>query len=105
MVALRQGDVRIASGQPLAVARIRLERQQEARPSIEAALVADEVEIAVQVNGKLRGTFSIAKDADRDALLAAARAVPNVERHLVGMATVKEIVVPGKLVNLVVKPA
>jgi uncharacterized protein (DUF3084 family) len=38
VVALRQGDVRIASGQPLAVARIRLERQQEARPSIDALL-------------------------------------------------------------------
>ncbi|MFZ5481342.1 MAG: leucine--tRNA ligase [Myxococcota bacterium] len=68
-----------------------------------AALVVDEVEIAVQVMGKLRGTFKTSRTADKDALLASARAVENVARHLEGKDVVKEIVVPGKLVNFVVK--
>jgi leucyl-tRNA synthetase len=70
----------------------------------EAALVVDSVEIAVQVNGKLRGTFRAPAGAAKEALLASARDVENVRKHLEGTETVKEIVVPGKLVNLVVKP-
>jgi len=69
-----------------------------------AALVRDEIVIAVQVGGKLRGEVTVAPDAPQAALLAAARAVPNVARYLEGMTVVREIVVPGKLVNLVVKP-
>ena len=69
------------------------------------ALVSDTVTLAVQVGGKLRGQIEVAADADKEAVLAAARAEPNVARHLENMQTVREIVVPGRLVNFVVKPA
>jgi leucyl-tRNA synthetase len=65
--------------------------------------VAEEITYAVQVNGKLRGEFTVAAGAEQDALLAAARAVPNVANHLDGAEVVKEIVVPGKLVSLVTR--
>ncbi|MDX1419669.1 MAG: leucine--tRNA ligase, partial [Rubricoccaceae bacterium] len=68
----------------------------------EALLVEDEKEIAVQVNGKVRGTVTVAADAPQDAVLTAAKAVENVQRHLEGKTIRKEIVVPGRLVNLVV---
>jgi leucyl-tRNA synthetase len=68
-----------------------------------AMLVSDHVTYAVQVNGKLRGEFETPADTDRERVLALARAVPNVERHLDGATVVKEIVVPGKLVSLVIR--
>ncbi|MBW6457077.1 MAG: leucine--tRNA ligase [Trueperaceae bacterium] len=68
------------------------------------ALARDEVVIAVQVGGKLRGEVTVPADAGKEDVLAAAKASPNVRRHLEGMVVVREIVVPGKLVNLVVKP-
>jgi leucyl-tRNA synthetase len=68
-----------------------------------AALVVNTVTIAVQVNGKLRGTFDAPRGADRDTLLAAARVQENVARYLDGLAIIKEIVVPDKLVGFVVK--
>ena len=68
-----------------------------------AMLVADEITYAVQVNGKLRGEFTVAAGAEKADLLAAARAVPNVAHHLDGAEVVKEIVVPGKLVSLVTR--
>ena len=71
----------------------------------EAALVRDEVRYAVQVNGKLRGEVEVSADAAKETVVAAAKAVPNVARHLENGAIVREIVVPGKLVNLVVKPS
>ncbi len=67
-----------------------------------AAIVRDTVTIAVQVNGKLRGQIEVSKDADKDTMLQAAKAEPNVAKHLTG-EIVREIVVPGKLVNVVVK--
>ena len=67
----------------------------------EAMLVADQLDDAVQVNGKVRGRVQLARGLDRDGMLAAARELPNVRAHLDGKAVVKEIVVPGKLVNLV----
>ena len=81
------------------------ERLWEARWPVAdpAMLVADEITYAVQVNGKLRGEFTVAAGTERDALLAAARAVPNVSHHLDGAEVVKEIVVPGKLVSLVTR--
>ncbi|HEY0310370.1 MAG TPA: leucine--tRNA ligase [Luteimonas sp.] len=66
-----------------------------------AALVRDSVTLAVQVNGKLRGTIEAAPDAPREAVEAAALAEPNVARFLQGMAVRKVIVVPGKIVNIV----
>ena len=81
---------------------VHLERWPEADPE---ALVVDELVIAVQVSGKLRGEVTVPADADAAAIVAAAKAAGNVARHLIGMQIVREIVVPGKLVNLVVKPA
>ena len=68
-------------------------------------LRSDTVTIVVQVNGKVRDRIEVADGADKDEILGLARAAENVVRHLEGNETIKEIVVPGKLVNLVVKPA
>ncbi|MDX1530901.1 MAG: leucine--tRNA ligase, partial [Rhodothermales bacterium] len=69
----------------------------------ERYLVEDEVEIAVQVNGKLRGTVTVPADAQKDTVLEAARNEENVARYLNSGSTVrKEIYVPGRLVNFVV---
>jgi leucyl-tRNA synthetase len=66
-----------------------------------AALVRDAVTLAVQVNGKLRGTIEIAVDAPREAIEAQALAEPNVQAFLSGLSVRKVIVVPGKIVNVV----
>ena len=66
-------------------------------------LVDSTVEYAVQVNGKLRATFTIAADAAADAVKAAALADAKVKAAIDGKQVVKSIVVPKKLVNLVVK--
>ncbi|HPE37303.1 MAG TPA: hypothetical protein PK625_09135, partial [Spirochaetales bacterium] len=63
----------------------------------------DELTVVVQVNGKLRGDFKAGKDAGKDELERMARAVPKVAEHLAGKDVAKVIVVPGKLVNFVVK--
>ena len=68
-----------------------------------SALVQDTVEIAIQVMGKLRGTIAVSKDADNDTVLAEAKANDNVARHLEGKTIIKEIFVPGRLVNFVAK--
>ncbi len=70
--------------------------------SDERYLHEDTLEIAVQVNGKLRATLVIAADASKDAILAAAREQENVVKHLEGKTMRREIYVPGKIVNLVV---
>ena len=67
-----------------------------------ALLQTDTVEIAVQVNGKLRGTVEVGAEASKDAMLAAARDEPNVARYLADGTVRKEIAVPGRLVNFVV---
>jgi leucyl-tRNA synthetase len=66
-----------------------------------AMLVSAEVTYAVQVNGRLRGELTVAADTGKDDVLAAARDVPNVARHIDGSPVVKEIFVSGKLVNFV----
>ncbi len=63
----------------------------------------DEVEIPVQINGKLANVVRVPAEADKDALLAAAMGDERIAARLVGKTVVKTIVVPGKLVNLVVK--
>jgi len=68
----------------------------------ESALVDDTITVAVQVNGKVRATLEIATDADKDAVLDAAKANANVQRFLEGKELRREIYVPGRLVNLVV---
>ncbi|MGH8690931.1 MAG: leucine--tRNA ligase [Burkholderiales bacterium] len=67
-----------------------------------AALEQDEVELVVQVNGKLRGSIRVPKAADRAAIEQLARANPNVQRFVAGHDVKKVVVVPGRLVNLVV---
>jgi leucyl-tRNA synthetase len=66
-----------------------------------ALLIDDEVTIAVQVNGKLKGDFTAAKGSDKAALETAALALPGVLRTLDGAAPRKIIVVPDRLVNIV----
>jgi len=68
----------------------------------ESALEADEVEIVVQVNGKVRGRISVAADADNDSIVALALADGNVQRFVADQEVRKTIVVPGRLVNIVV---
>ena len=67
----------------------------------EAALVADEVELVLQVNGKLRGSILIPNDADKEHIEATARAHEAVDRFLEGRPIKRVIVVPGRLVNVV----
>ena len=66
-----------------------------------AALARDAVTLAVQVNGKLRGTIETGVQASREDIEAAALAEPNVARFMDGMSVKKVIVVPGKIVNIV----
>ncbi|HFE32321.1 MAG TPA: leucine--tRNA ligase, partial [Gammaproteobacteria bacterium] len=67
------------------------------------AMVRDTVELVVQVNGKVRGKVFVAADAPKDAVEAAALADENVQRFTEGKNVLKVIVVPGRLVNVVVK--
>jgi leucyl-tRNA synthetase len=68
----------------------------------EAALVQDEVELVLQVGGKLRGSVRVPAGADRAVIEAAALASPEFARYAEGKAPKKVIVVPGRLVNVVV---
>jgi leucyl-tRNA synthetase len=66
-------------------------------------LARDTVTLVVQVNGKLRDRIEASAGAPEEELLALARESEKVRRHLDGVEVVKEVVVPGKLVNLVVR--
>ena len=61
------------------------------------------VEIGVQVNGKVRGTIRIPADCGRDEALAAGKADLNVQKFIEGKTVVKEVYVPGRILNIVVK--
>jgi leucyl-tRNA synthetase len=65
-------------------------------------LVQDEIELVLQVGGKLRGSIRVAASADRSAIEAAALASPEFARFAEGKAAKKVVVVPGRLVNVVV---
>ncbi len=67
----------------------------------EAALIQNEIELVVQVNGKLRGSIRVVRDADKAAIEALALANDHVQKFLTGSPR-KIIIVPGKLVNIVV---
>lgn len=69
----------------------------------EAKLVDDEVEIAVQVLGKVRAKIIVAKDASKEEIEKVALADDKVQEYMAGKDLVKIIVIPGKLVNIVVK--
>jgi leucyl-tRNA synthetase len=77
---------------------------EQAWPEADRALLAsDTVTLVVQVNGKLRDRIEVGAEAPREELLRLARESEKVSRHLDGREVVKEVVVPGKLVNLVVR--
>ena len=77
------------------------ERPKNPRVVDESKLADKEVKIAVQVNGKLRGQFIAAVDANKDDLQNAALNVENVKKYTTGKNIVKIIVVPNKIVNIV----
>ena len=63
----------------------------------------DLVTIAIQVNGKLRGNLKLPEETDNKTLKTEAAKVDLVKKHLEGKNIVKKVVVPGRLVNFVVK--
>ena len=63
----------------------------------------DEIEIVLQVNGKLRGNLTVAKTASKAMLEQLALAHPAVQKYLAGEAAKKIVVVPGRLINVVVQ--
>ena len=71
----------------------------------EAKTIDANVEMAVQVNGKLKGTVNVPVDSDEAAVMEAVKAVEKVQKATEGMAVIKTILVKNKLINLIVKPA
>ena len=69
----------------------------------ESKTVDDTVEMPVQINGKVRAVITVPKTADKDAVLATARAEDKIAEAINGKTVIKEIVVPGKIINIVVK--
>jgi leucyl-tRNA synthetase len=69
----------------------------------EAKTVEDIMEVAVQVNGKVRGTVSVPRDASQEVIKAEAMKNANISKYFEGKTIVKEIFVPGKIYNFVVK--
>jgi leucyl-tRNA synthetase len=69
----------------------------------EAKTVDSTVEIGVQINGKMRGTITIPKDCDKDTAMASVMANERIAELITGKTIVKEIFVPGKIFNIVVK--
>ena len=69
----------------------------------ESKMVRDTVELPVQVNGRLRGTVTISREASAEDALAAALKDEKVSQAIAGKTVVKNIVVPGKIINIVVK--
>jgi leucyl-tRNA synthetase len=77
---------------------------REAWPAFDAAAAReDEVELAVQVNGKVRGRVTVAREAHEDEIRARALAEPRVAEHVLGKEIVKFVVVPLRLVSMVVR--
>ncbi len=75
----------------------------QAFPAVDAsALVQNEIELVIQVNGKLRGSITVAKTADKATLEQLALAHEAVQKQLTGAAPKKIVVVPGRLINIVV---
>ena len=72
-------------------------------PEFDSSLIIDnQIQIAVQVNGKLRGSFEIELGLSKDEVLKNARELENVSKFLVDGNLVKEIYIPNKIVNLVI---
>ena len=70
----------------------------------ESKTVAAAVDMAVQVNGKLKGAITVPVDSDEKTVVDAAMQVEKVQKATEGMKTVKTILVKNRLVNLIVKP-
>ena len=70
----------------------------------ESKCVEETIEIAVQVNGRIKAKINVPADAEQDAVLAQAKSDDNVAKAIDGMNIVKEIYVKGRIVNIVVKP-
>ena len=66
-------------------------------------VIDDEIQIVVQVNGKLRGNLEIALNQDKDDVLKSAKSLDNVSKFISKGNLIKEIYVPNKIVNFVVK--
>jgi len=87
----------------LGFARIHGDLLDAAWPQVdERALAQDEIELVLQINGKVRGAVRVPAQADRAAIEAAAVASEAFARHAAGRAARKVVVVPGRLVNVVV---
>ena len=69
----------------------------------EAKTVDAMIELAVQISGKVRSVITVAADDDKDTIIAAAKADEKIASMLDGKTIIKEIYVPGKLVNIVAK--
>lgn len=69
----------------------------------ESALLKDSISMAVQVNGKVRAQIEVAADASKESILLTAKTEANVAKYLENAEIMREILVPGKLVNLVLK--
>ncbi len=73
-------------------------------PTYDETKMKDEtVVIAVSVNGKLRGQMTVPTDTDKEELTRLAKSLDNIKKHIDGKEIIKEIVVPNKIVNIVVK--
>tara|TARA_Y100000590_G_C15173061_1_gene808155 strand:+ start:20 stop:604 length:585 start_codon:yes stop_codon:yes gene_type:complete len=73
-------------------------------PNYDVNLVVDDtISIAVQVNGKLRGSLEVSKTSDKDSILKLSKDLENVSKYLSSGNLIKEIYVPGKIVNFVIK--
>lgn len=70
----------------------------------ESKTVASTVDMAVQVNGKLKGSITVPADSSEEAVVEAALAVEKVQKATEGMQIVKRIHVKNRLINLIVKP-
>jgi leucyl-tRNA synthetase len=68
-----------------------------------SALATDEVELVVQINGKLRAKMHVAANADQQSIEAQARSLPSLQAYFEGKTCHKVIVVPNKLINMVLK--
>ncbi len=69
----------------------------------EKYLIKNDITLAVQVMGKIRAQLETSKDTSKEQIIAQAQKIENVQKFLAGKTIVKEIVVPGKLINFVVK--
>jgi leucyl-tRNA synthetase len=73
-------------------------------PTYDEAKTADDtVEVAVQINGKLRATIMLPVGCSKEDAIATAKADPKIAEQIEGKTIVKEISVPGKIVNIVVR--